>query len=138
MDANLLAAAQAKITRLPGVSPYRSSGSAYNGLVFCLSTARNKEVDMAEQARLTFARLDTLLEALGSHKSLILQTTIYIGDAALKPEFDAEWKKWIGEDPQGWPPRAGIGVVLSEGTYCEVVLVAAQADSSAPSSVTLD
>lgn len=126
MDAAALAQAQAAITRLPGVSTHRSSGSAYGGLVFCLSTSRTKGDGMAEQARLTFARLDNLLEQLGSHRSLILQTTIYLSDPSLKPEFDVEWKKWVGEDPQGWPARAGIGVALSDGTFCEVVLVAAQ------------
>jgi enamine deaminase RidA (YjgF/YER057c/UK114 family) len=114
------------IERLKGVSPYRSSGSAHNGLVFCLSTANNKTVGMGEQARLTLSRLDRLLAELGSDRRHILQTTIYLADAALKPEFDVEWKKWIGEDAAGWPPRAGIGVMLSPGLLCEVVLIAAQ------------
>lgn len=126
IDPNLIAATQSRIKRLPGVSPYRSSGSAYNGLVFCLSTARTKEGGMREQAQRTLARLDTLLDALDSHRSLILQTTIYLGNLADKPEFDAVWREWIGEDPQGWPSRAGIGVALSAGTFCEVVLIAAQ------------
>lgn len=137
MDSTLLAKAQAAVTRLPGVSTHRSSGSAYGGFVYCLSTSRTKGDSMAEQARLTFARLDTLLDALGSHRSLILQTTIYLSDPALKPEFDVEWKKWVGEDPQGWPPRAGIGVALSDGTFWEVVLVAAQADASAAKTATV-
>lgn len=137
MDATKLSTAQAAIKRLPGVSPYRSSGSAYNGLAFCLSTARNKNVRMPEQARLTLARLDMLLEQLNSHRSLILQATIYVGDLSLKAEFDAEWKNWIGEDPQGWPCRAGIGVSLAAGTYCEVVLIAAQIEPADVAAVEL-
>ena len=114
------------IERLPGVAPYRSSGSAHNGFVFCLSTANNKSVGMAEQARLTLERLDRLLAELGSDRGHILQTTIYLADASLKAEFDVEWKKWIGEEAAGWPPRAGIGVMMTPGLLCEVVLIAAQ------------
>jgi enamine deaminase RidA (YjgF/YER057c/UK114 family) len=118
------------IKRLQGVSPHKSSGSAYNGFVFCVSTSPTKEGGIAQQARDTFARLDKLLEQLGSHRNLILQTTIYLAHHEQKTEFDAEWAKWIGDEPLGWPQRAGIGVHLAPGTYCEVALIAAQRKQS--------
>lgn len=117
---------QPMIKRLPGVVTHRSSGSAYNGLVFCVSTSPTKAGGITQQARDTFARLDQLLEDLGSHRSLILQTTIYLAHYQHKQEFDVAWAEWIGDEPLGWPQRAGIGVHLAPGTYCEVALIAAQ------------
>ena len=96
---------------------------------------------MTQQATDTFARLDRLLDELGSHRSLILQSTIYLAHHEQKPEFDEAWKKWVGEDPQGWPQRCGIAVELAPGYLVEVALIAAQradAGDAARWSVSLD
>lgn len=81
---------------------------------------------MRDQAISLLSRLDNILQEAGSNKHNILQATIYISDYSVKKEFDEEWTKWIGPEASAWPPRAGIGVSLSEGTLCEVVLTAAR------------
>lgn len=114
------------ITRLKGVTTHRSSGSAYNGFAFCVSISPTSEGGITQQAQDLFARLDRLLEKLGSHKSLILQTTIYLAHHEQKPEFDKAWAAWVGEEPVNWPQRCGIAVELSPGTFVEIALIAAQ------------
>jgi enamine deaminase RidA (YjgF/YER057c/UK114 family) len=114
------------IQRLKGVVDHRSSGSAYNGFVFCVSTSPTSEGGITQQARDLFARLDRLLDKLGSHRSLILQTTIYLAHHEQKPEFDKAWAEWIGNEPVGWPQRCGIAVELAPHTLVEVSLIAAQ------------
>jgi len=114
------------IQRLKGIVSHRSSGSAYNGFAFCVSTSPTGQGGITQQARDVFARLDRLLDELGSHRSLILQTTIYLAHHEQKPEFDRAWAEWVGEDAQAWPQRCGIAVELAPGTLVEVALIAAQ------------
>ena len=114
------------IQRLKGIVSHRSSGSAYKGFAFCVSISPTGEGGITQQAKDTFARLDSLLNQLGSHRSLILQSTIYLAHHEQKPEFDQAWREWVGEDPQDWPQRCGIAVELSPGTFVEIALIAAQ------------
>lgn len=111
-----------KIDRVPGLGTKRSAASAYGSVVTCVATAGAKAETVGEQARLTFARVEKMLAELGSHKGLIMHIDVILGDFALKPEFDAEWNAWIGEDPAEWPSRCLIGATMSPGLLCEVVV----------------
>ncbi|MBL4720000.1 MAG: RidA family protein, partial [Alphaproteobacteria bacterium] len=80
--------------------------------------------DLAEQTRLTLAKLDKNLGDLGSDKTRILSATVYITDISKKADMDAVWNPWIG--PGNWPQRACIGVDLAEGDLVEITIVAAK------------
>jgi enamine deaminase RidA (YjgF/YER057c/UK114 family) len=114
------------ITRIPGGSAGRSSGTTYGDLVWAVAVDKDKPADMASQTRGALARIDEILSAAGTDKSRILNATIYVSPIDRKGEMDAVWTEWVGADPAGWPQRACVGTDLAPGTLVEIVVVAAR------------
>jgi enamine deaminase RidA (YjgF/YER057c/UK114 family) len=114
------------IARVAGVAAGRSSGSGFGSLAWAVATAEDKTLDVAEQARRSFAKLDLVLAELGTDKRHLLSATVYLADLAQKPTFDREWREWVGTDARHWPQRACVGAVLTEGTLVEIAVVAAK------------
>lgn len=112
------------IHRSRGTAPGRNNLSIYGNLVFTVATAEG--ATMAEQTRNTLAALDGHLAAAGTDRSRILQSTVYVSDMALKPEMDAVWCDWIGDDPALWPQRACVQTGLWADTLVEIVMIAAK------------
>ncbi len=84
------------------------------------------KLDMTGQAEDVMRQLKTLLAANGSDLTRLLQVTLYFPDLSKKPEFDAVWKKQLGDVHM--PGRAGIGVNdLGPGALVEIVVIAAKA-----------
>jgi len=111
------------ITRLPGPGRPRSRAVVHDGLVFTVATAPVKSASLYDQTRQALAFLDESLAQAGSHKSRLLQATVYITDMAQKPQMNRAWEEWV--DRENPPQRACIGVALEGGDLVEIVAIAA-------------
>lgn len=98
----------------------------HNGTLYLAGiVAEDLTRDMAGQADDALGQLDTLLKAHGSDRAHVLQATIYFTDLALKPAFDAVWKRYFAAEHL--PARAGIGVAdLGPRVLLELVVIAAK------------
>jgi enamine deaminase RidA (YjgF/YER057c/UK114 family) len=112
------------IERLAGSAAGRSSGVAFDKLVFAVATARDKSGDLRAQTKDALAFLDDSLTKLGSDKSRLLSVTVYITDMSKKAEMNAAWLDWV--DPKNPPQRACIGVTLEGRDLVEIVACAAK------------
>ena len=124
------AMAQWTISRVPGVAPGRSSGTAFGPFVWSVATAGHYSVDIGEQTQLTLKELDRLLAESGTSKDKLLSVFIYLADLDDKPVFDEIWAAWIGPDPQHWPQRACVGAALEDNILVELVAIAAREEPS--------
>jgi len=117
----------AEIKRLPhtwGIQG-RSSGSIYNGMAWVATVAEDKSPSIETQTHSVFARLESMLEAVGSDKTRILSATIHLANLSDKPRFDELYAAWMGDEPQHWPQRTCMGAELVSGYLVEIQLVAA-------------
>lgn len=102
----------------------RMSGAVVHGNTVYLSGQVGDGESVTEQSRSALAEVDRLLEAVGSNKSKILQTIIYISDMAYFAEMNAAWEAWI--DPANPPARATSEAALATPAYkVEFVVIAA-------------
>jgi enamine deaminase RidA (YjgF/YER057c/UK114 family) len=80
--------------------------------------------DITGQTREVLAAIDALLGEVGSDKSRILSTTIYIADMADFPAMNAVWDTWVV--PGATPPRATVEATLAKPAYkVEMQIIAA-------------
>jgi enamine deaminase RidA (YjgF/YER057c/UK114 family) len=80
--------------------------------------------DITGQTREVLAAIDALLGEVGSDKSRILSTTIYIADMADFPAMNAVWDTWVV--PGATPPRATVEAALAKPAYkVEMQIIAA-------------
>ncbi len=80
--------------------------------------------DITGQTREVLAAIDALLGEVGSDKSRILSTTIYIADMVDFPAMNAVWDAWVV--PGATPPRATVGAALAKPAYkVEMQIIAA-------------
>jgi enamine deaminase RidA (YjgF/YER057c/UK114 family) len=83
--------------------------------------------EIQAQARTALAEVDRLLAKVGSHKSRILQATVWLADMADFQAMNAVWDAWV--DPANPPTRAtGEARLANPGLKFEVIIVAALAD----------
>jgi enamine deaminase RidA (YjgF/YER057c/UK114 family) len=80
---------------------------------------------VAEQARAIFARIDSLLDRVGSDQSRLLSAQIWLRKASDFAEMNAAWVAWLGAS--GVPARATVcGVELAvPGLEIEIAVIAA-------------
>ncbi|MDQ7251048.1 Rid family hydrolase [Dongia sedimenti] len=114
------------IERLPGKAPGRCLGSGFGSLAFLATVAHDRDADLTAQARDALARLDAQLSELGSSRAEILSATVFLADLTTKPQFDAVWVEWIGQDRQAWPQRVCVGAALAGSTLVEISAIAAR------------
>ncbi|WP_157863361.1 Rid family hydrolase [Bradyrhizobium tropiciagri] len=119
------------IKRLRGKATGRNAGTAYGNLVWVATIPDRKPPSISEQAADIFAKLDHLLETLGSNKERIVSATVYLSDLGHKTSFDEAWCTWIGADSRHWPQRTCVGAQLVGDTLVEIMLVAVRADCNA-------
>lgn len=80
--------------------------------------------DITGQTREVLAAIDALLGEVGSDKSRILSTTIYIANMADFPAMNAVWDTWVA--PGATPPRATVEAALAKPAYkVEMQVIAA-------------
>jgi len=82
--------------------------------------------DMEGQTRQICAKIDALLESVGSDKTKLIRAQIFVTDMARKPDMDRAWLAWLDENDL--PARATIGVadLGDPRRLIEVVVTAAR------------
>lgn len=114
-----------EITRARGKARGRNAGTKYNGFAWAVSTDETNSPDMYTQTQKALAEIDRVLAELGTDRTRIINTTVYVSKMQLKDEMDRAWNEWIGEDPQHWPQRACVEAPLYRYTLVEFVVIAA-------------
>jgi enamine deaminase RidA (YjgF/YER057c/UK114 family) len=107
--------------------PVHSRIVEYGGLVYVAgTTADNRAADCRGQTEEVLRKIDEYLAAGGSHKSRLLQATVWLSDIREKENMDAAWKAWV--DPDNKPARACVESRLgTPDTRVEIMVVAAKA-----------
>ena len=112
------------IERIRGKYIGRNKSSAYDDLVCTVATSSDVSLELSGQVKDTLNTIENNLLELGSGKNRIISAQVYIANMADKPIMDEIWKNWIGDDPEGWPQRACLGVDLEGNTLIEVTVMA--------------
>jgi len=112
------------IKRVQGGARGRSSGSAYGGFAWAVATSDDPVADIYRQTQNALAKIDRILEGLGTDRTRLVNATVYVDQMQFKPEMDRAWCEWIGDDPDHWPQRACIESRLFEYDLVEVVVIA--------------
>ncbi|MCO6178781.1 RidA family protein [Ciceribacter sp. RN22] len=102
----------------------RMSGAVVHGNTVYLAGQVGEGATVTEQSKSALSEVDRLLAAVGSDKSKILQTIIYLSDMSTFAEMNAVWEAWI--DPKNPPARATSQAALATPAYkVEFVVTAA-------------
>lgn len=87
-----------------GAVPVLSAVREASGLVFVsgqgpkdIATGEVAESDIKEQTRQCIANIRLRLEAVGLDLSNVVRTTVYLTDARLYPELNAEYRRWFSD-----------------------------------------
>ncbi len=112
------------IRRWPA-APGRSRTVAHAGLVWTVANAAASTIGIAAQVEQSLALLDAHLREAGSGREKLLSLQVILSDIGDRPAFDAQWRAWIGDDPDHWPQRAVFQGALAPGLLVELVAVAA-------------
>jgi enamine deaminase RidA (YjgF/YER057c/UK114 family) len=104
-----------------------SETAIHNGTVYLAGQiAEDTAQDIVGQTREVLGHVDRLLAEVGSAKTRILSTQIYIADMADFPGMNAVWDEWVVAGHT--PPRATVEAKLANpACLVEVVVVAALA-----------
>ena len=107
------------------VGPRLSEMAVHNGTIYLAGqVAEDASQDISGQTRQILAAIDKLLAEVGSDKTQILSTTIYIADMADFAGMNTAWDAWVV--PGATPPRATIEASLAKPGYkVEIQLIAA-------------
>jgi enamine deaminase RidA (YjgF/YER057c/UK114 family) len=85
--------------------------------------AKNLKQDVKGQTEEVLAEIDRLLAKAGSHKSKILQATIWVPDIRLRAAMNEVWTRWV--DPKNLPGRACIEAKLADPAALVEIMVTA-------------
>ena len=113
------------IERIRGAYQGRNAGTKYNGFAWAVATDQSNSPDMYTQTQKSLVEIDRVLGELGTDRTRILNTTVYVAKIQLKEEMERAWLEWIGNDPAHWPQRACIEAPLWRYTLVEFVVIAA-------------
>ncbi|EGR0935703.1 RidA family protein [Vibrio parahaemolyticus] len=112
------------IERKRGIYQGRNKSSAYKDLVWTVATSSDTTLDIVGQTKLTLETIERNLEELGSNKTQIVSAQVFIANMLDKPQMGNVWCEWLGENPEHWPQRACLGVVLEGDVLIEVTVTA--------------
>ncbi len=102
----------------------RMSGAVLHGNTVYLAGQVGDGTTVTEQSKSALAEVERLLGLVGSDKSKILQTIIYLSDMSTFGEMNAVWEAWI--DPKNPPARATSQAALATPDYkVEFIVTAA-------------
>ena len=93
----------------------RMSGAVVHGNTVYLAGQVGEGETVTEQCEYALREVDRLLAAVGSDKSKILQTLIYLSDMSYFAEMNAAWEAWV--DPANTPARATSEAKLAAPKY---------------------
>ena len=85
--------------------------------------AKNLKQDVKGQTEEVLAEIDRLLAKAGSHKSKVLQATIWVTDIRNRAAMNEAWTKWA--DPKNLPGRACIEAKLADPAALVEIMVTA-------------
>ena len=89
------------------------------------AAAKDKQMNMREQAAALLARYDDLLMQFGSNKRQVIRADIFIRDTSMLDDFNAEWEKWVEDGYQ--PARStSTGMTAPECYLVGIVMTAAK------------
>ena len=102
-----------------------SEVAVHNGTAYLAGqVAEDGSQDIGGQTRQVLAAIDALLGRVGSDKSKILMTQIFLADLSDFPGMNAVWDAWVV--PGQTPPRATVQAALAKPEWkIEVVITAA-------------
>ena len=111
-----------KITRHE-IKPRMSRAVIHNNTVY-LCGQTSDGADIIEQTTLMLAKVDKLLEEVGSNKGQILSATIYISDMKNFALMNSVWDEWVIEG--NTPARACVESKMArEALLVEISVIAA-------------
>lgn len=103
--------------------PRMSQAVVHNGTVY-LAGQVGHGPDVASQSREALAEVERLLAEVGSDKSKILSTVVWLADMADFAAMNAVWDAWV--DPKAPPARACGEAKLATPEYLvEFIVIAA-------------
>jgi enamine deaminase RidA (YjgF/YER057c/UK114 family) len=97
----------------------------HNGTVyFCGQVAKDSTQGIKEQTATTLEKIDELLESVGSDRTKILSTTIYLKEMSDFTQMNEVWDAWV---PEGHAPaRACVRAAMArEDLLVEMSVTAA-------------
>lgn len=86
-------------------------------------TATDKTKGIEDQTREVLVRIEGVLEEVGSDKTRLLTSTIWLADFADKDAMNEVWSKWLASGTA--PARAALEGELGEGVLVEIMVMAA-------------
>ena len=89
-----------------GTGPRMSEAVIYNGVVYLAGQVALPGQSVTEQAKGALAEVDRILAEVGSDKTRILSTQIWLADMADFAAMNAVWDAWV---PQGHTPARATG-----------------------------
>ena len=101
-----------------------SQGVQHGDLIFLAGQVADDPVpDAKAQTEAILTKIDGLLGELGSSKSKLLSTTIYLSDMRYFEQMNSAWDAWVdGENP---PARATVEARLATPKYWVEIMVTA-------------
>ena len=117
------------IERKRGIYEGRNKSSAYRDLVWTVATASDTSLDIEGQTKLALDTIQNNLIELGSDKTKILSSQVFIADMKYKSRMDRVWCNWFGDNAEHWPQRACLGVSLEGAVLIEITVTAVRAEN---------
>lgn len=109
-----------------GAGVRMSKAVVHNGVVYTAGQVAEaaKGGSVADQTREILGFIDAILKDVGSDKSKILSTTIYLADISTFAEMNSVWDVWV--DKANPPARATVEAKLVTPDYkVEIAVIAA-------------
>ena len=106
--------------------PRMSQAVIHNGTIYLAGQVGTPGESVSEQTATILAKVDKLLADHGSHKSKILQATIWMASMDDFAEMNAVWDAWV--EPGEAPTRAAGESKLATPDYLVEVIIVAAAD----------
>lgn len=102
-----------------------SDAVVYNDTIYYTSVPENLDADATEQTANVLADIDRMLAQLGSDKTRILDTTIFLADRRDFAAMNAAWDAWVVDGKA--PVRCTVEAALMNAKYkVEIKIIAAR------------
>jgi len=107
-----------------GTGARMSEAVCYNGIAWLAGQVGNPGESVADQTRTCLAEVDRILAEIGTDKTRILSTQIWLADMGDFAEMNGVWDAWV---PQGHTPARATGEakLAAPGYLVEVIVTAA-------------
>jgi enamine deaminase RidA (YjgF/YER057c/UK114 family) len=107
-----------------GVGPRLSKAVVHGNTAYLAGmVADDPSADTKGQTEQILQRIDETLVAVGSDKSKLLSTTIWLANMGTYAEMNAAWDAWV--DPGNTPARATVEARLASPKYLVEIMVTA-------------